>query len=77
LNEPIRQRLAVESEPAARAAQADAAELDGVLVDPVALDSQEARDVSRVYESRHRRADLSFVDQLCNPVGNLLDVIGV
>jgi hypothetical protein len=39
LSEPIRQRLAVEPKPSARAAQADAAELGGVLVDPVPLDA--------------------------------------
>jgi hypothetical protein len=52
LREPIRQRLAVETEPAARTAQADAAELGCVLVDPIPLDAEEPRNVRGIDKAR-------------------------
>jgi hypothetical protein len=77
LREPVGKRLAVESQPAAWAAQADAAELGGMLVDPIALDAEEPRDVGGVDKPLGRSAVLSRRDQLDHAAGDLLDVIGV
>jgi hypothetical protein len=73
LREPIRQRLAVEPKPPARAAQADAAELSCVLVDPISLDAEEPGYVGGIHEPGHENAG-SGSDQLGNTLRDLLDI---
>ena len=73
MREPIRQDLAVESQPAARAAQANAAKLSSVLVHPIALDAEEPRDMRGINEPRHENAS-SGSDQLGNTLRDLLDI---
>jgi hypothetical protein len=77
LREPVRQRLAVESKPPARAAQADAAELGCVLVDPIALDAEQSRDVGGIDKPRSALSVFAWPDKLGDPPGDLLYVLGV
>jgi hypothetical protein len=77
LREPVGQRLAVESEPAAWTAETDSAELGCVLVDPIALDAEQSRNMGSINKSRSALRASARSHQLSDPLGDLLDVVGI